>query len=341
MSKTYGTRTKPANMTDKAKLAMEHAWETQNPGADDLKDIADDIEALEAIVSGTTTGLEDRLEAVEDEINDETTGILDRLDDLEEVVQEEGTVVEPVASTITTDLGGTNDIVYTAVTKGTVGDDITISYVLEPSITIDDGAEPIFTIDLPADSVDGTTIPTLTIVQPVTETAFSVDTLTTSAIEVTLGHDGTDPIVTTVSELKTALEAEADWSTTGYTFTIADGMGGETVPAVAEIIMNSTEALDEDGNDLTVVLGTTDGTISSDVASILLLFDSHALVSAAESESDDQAIDDVGSWQLDNGVDGTVGTKGKILFDSDFIYIAVDDCTTAVSNWKKSTLASI
>jgi hypothetical protein len=69
MAKTYGARTKPANMTDKARLAMEHAWNTQNPGADDFKDIADDIELLE-----------DDVIELQEAVLDEGTGLVDRVD---------------------------------------------------------------------------------------------------------------------------------------------------------------------------------------------------------------------------------------------------------------------
>lgn len=44
---------------------------------------------------------------------------------------------------------------------------------------------------------------------------------------------------------------------------------------------------------------------------------------------------------LEDGVDGTVASSGTILFDASNIYIAVDDCTTAVSNWKKTALSAL
>ena len=42
---------------------------------------------------------------------------------------------------------------------------------------------------------------------------------------------------------------------------------------------------------------------------------------------------------LDGGEDGTVAKKGTIMFDENYLYVAVDDCTETVSNWKKATLA--
>lgn len=51
---------------------------------------------------------------------------------------------------------------------------------------------------------------------------------------------------------------------------------------------------------------------------------------------------DKGAWAeatLTGGIDGTVAKKGTIMFDSSYVYVAVDDCTETVSNWKKATLA--
>ena len=41
---------------------------------------------------------------------------------------------------------------------------------------------------------------------------------------------------------------------------------------------------------------------------------------------------------LAGGVDGTVAKKGTIMFDENYVYVAVDDCTATVSNWKKAAL---
>lgn len=41
---------------------------------------------------------------------------------------------------------------------------------------------------------------------------------------------------------------------------------------------------------------------------------------------------------LTGGVDGTVAKKGTIMFDENYLYVAVDDCTATVSNWKKVAL---
>ena len=48
-----------------------------------------------------------------------------------------------------------------------------------------------------------------------------------------------------------------------------------------------------------------------------------------------------GPLNLAGGVDGTVGYKGQLLFDVDFIYVSLDDSTVSVGNWKKATLGTI
>jgi len=48
-----------------------------------------------------------------------------------------------------------------------------------------------------------------------------------------------------------------------------------------------------------------------------------------------------GEWAkatLAGGIDGTVAKKGTIMFDENYLYVAVDDCTATVSNWKKVAL---
>jgi phage tail sheath gpL-like len=63
------------------------------------------------------------------------------------------------------------------------------------------------------------------------------------------------------------------------------------------------------------------------------------------TEGNSIAVDtdaDNGEWTkatLTGGVDGTVAKKGTIMFDANYVYVAVDDCTETVSNWKKATLA--
>jgi phage tail sheath gpL-like len=63
------------------------------------------------------------------------------------------------------------------------------------------------------------------------------------------------------------------------------------------------------------------------------------------TEGNSIAVDtdaDKGAWAkatLTGGVNGTVAKKGTIMFDANYVYVAVDDCTETVSNWKKATLA--
>jgi len=185
----------------------------------------------------------------------------------------------------------------------------------------------------------------LTITQAATEAPFSIDTLTKSAIAITLGADAGNTIPIVVTALQTALNEHANWATAGYKFTIATGKGGENVPAVSATDMDSVEDIVVDGDAIMVVLETTSGTITSDVASVIALIEGDAgaaaLVTAVANASDDQAIDDVGDWTLAGGVNGTVAAKGKILFDSGFLYIAVDACTISETNFKKVALAAL
>lgn len=63
------------------------------------------------------------------------------------------------------------------------------------------------------------------------------------------------------------------------------------------------------------------------------------------TEGNSIAVDtdaDKGEWAkatLTGGKNGTVAKKGTIVFDENYVYVAVDDCTETVSNWKKATLA--
>lgn len=263
------------------------------------------------------------------------------------------TPVEAEASTITTDLGETNDIVFTAKTKGVAGDGISVKYQLAPEIMVNNGVDDLFQIVLLPSAVDATTIPTLTITQGGdgggAGTPFSVDVIDESEITVTLGHDGTEPIPLTVSELQTELNnfngGNNMFVDGDYVFIIQTNMEDEVVPEVIATSMDSVEAIAVDGTNININLETTTGTITSDVDSIIALIegdtDADELISAVAFEADDQAIDNTGEWILTGGVDGTVAEKGKMLFDTDYLYVAVDDCTISESNFKKIELVAM
>ena len=105
----------------------------------------------------------------------------------------------------------------------------------------------------------------------------------------------------------------------------------------------------EDSNYAIVIKPATDGSgvITSNANDVISAFNTHAdshnipITASLESGTGADPVVPEGPSYLDNGVDGTVGYKGQILFDSDFIYISVEESTVAVGNWKKTTLATI
>lgn len=47
-----------------------------------------------------------------------------------------------------------------------------------------------------------------------------------------------------------------------------------------------------------------------------------------------------GAVLLSGGVDGTVGPQGKLLVDNSYLYVAIDENTTAGKNWRRISLGS-
>lgn len=47
-----------------------------------------------------------------------------------------------------------------------------------------------------------------------------------------------------------------------------------------------------------------------------------------------------GAAKMESGVDGTVASKGQIVFDSSYLYIAVDDNTVSDKNWRRISVGS-
>lgn len=111
------------------------------------------------------------------------------------IVLTEGTPVNAAASTLTTALDGeNNDLVFTAATKGTSGDDITIAYI-DP-----DEAEAKLAV-----SVSGT------------------------AITISLATNVSKAITSTASSIKTAIETDEDGAALLVTVANANGNNGEGV----------------------------------------------------------------------------------------------------------------
>lgn len=251
-------------------------------------------------------------------------------------------VVEPVAATVTTDLGSSNDIVYTAKTKGAAGNSINVAYRLQPTITTEDAesaAQLVIT-----QTKAGTGAPTLAIEKGVSS-EFGVVVVANTSIVITVDADADQVVQNTLAGLVEKLQADDDFVNGGFEVAIhEDADEDDLVYPMSATQMESTEAIEVDGTDVIITLGTSSGSINTDVAGVIALIegdtDADALIGAVANESDDGNVS-VDDWDLANGVDGTVATKGTLAFDSDYVYVAVDDCTVTVSNWKKLTLESM
>lgn len=261
----------------------------------------------------------------------------------------DSTVVEPVAATVTTDLTGTNDVVFTAETKGAAGNALSVAYDILPEITVDDGsANDLFRISMPGyDRATTEALPKLTITQTNPDGELAVTKLDAAGITVTLPAVAGTPTEVKVTTLKTLLldYNEKDNLFVDGVYEFEEIEAGETVPAVSESWMDSIEAIALSGTDIAITLETTSGTITTAVADIIALVagdeDVAALIAATANASDDQAIDDVGEWDLAGGINGTVAEKGEMLFDGTALYVAIDDCTISESNWMKIALKTV
>jgi len=87
------------------------------------------------------------------------------------------------------------------------------------------------------------------------------------------------------------------------------------------------------------------GTITSTANDVIGAVNGDAEASALVTASAPGAGTGVVSAQpetnLENGVDGTPGSKGALMFDSSNVYISVDVSTVSVSNWKKVALSAL
>ena len=95
------------------------------------------------------------------------------------------------------------------------------------------------------------------------------------------------------------------------------------------------------GNDIVVTLGYADEAITSTLAVVKNAINeddvASALVSVAITGLDTTLAIAVAETALDNGVDGTTGAAGAMLYDATGIYVSTDISTTAVSHWEKIT----
>lgn len=105
----------------------------------------------------------------------------------------------------------------------------------------------------------------------------------------------------------------------------------------------------EDSNYAIVIKPATDGSgvITSNANDVISAFNTHAdshnipITASVESGNGTDPVVPEGPSYLDNGIDGTVGYKGQILFDTTTLYISIDDSTVSQSNWKKADLEDI
>lgn len=141
-----------------------------------------------------------------------------------------------------------------------------------------------------------------------------------------------------------------------FSGSVADG---ETVTIGDAIYEFDTDEDTVKGN---IAVDVSDGVTASDAVTALvaaITANNDSVVTAVDGDGDTVVVTAVvygtegnsiavstdaskGEWAkatLAGGIDGTVAKKGTIMFDANYVYVAVDDCTETVSNWKKATLA--
>ena len=105
----------------------------------------------------------------------------------------------------------------------------------------------------------------------------------------------------------------------------------------------------EDSDYAIVIKPATDGAglIDSTANDVVSAFNGHAdtysipITASIVSGNGTDPVVTEGPSYLDNGVDGTVGYKGQMLFDADNFYVSVDESTVSTSNWKTAALGSL
>lgn len=104
------------------------------------------------------------------------------------------------------------------------------------------------------------------------------------------------------------------------------------------------EAVVVTGTDIVVTLRSVSATLSTATqvkAAIDGATAAAALVTVANKPANNGSgeVIAMAKTQLDNGVDGTVGVKGQIVIDADYIYVCTDTNTVADTNWKKVAIS--
>lgn len=275
-----------------------------------------------------------------------------------------------VAAALTTNLTGAtnNDMVFTAKTKGVVGNAITMKYTAPAA----GGALAV--------AVSGTDI---NVTLAGTAAVAASGTITIAAGNVS-GDDGiaigdttyvfkaalTDPAAanevligltnaTATANLVAAINGAAGVGTTYSTGTLANT--SVTAAAAAGVITVTAKTAGAAGNAIVltknadnVTLDPTDDSLGggSDASTTITTIASavktaieatpaaHALISVANAASNNGSglVAALAKTALAGGVDGTVAPKGTMKIADDKLYIAVDDNTIATTNWKYASL---
>jgi len=164
---------------------------------------------------------------------------------------------------------------------------------------------------------DSLVIPTGTVVKPVSAKAF-------------IGFLGVVADGETVTIGDEVYEFDTDSTITEGNIQV-DVSGGVTAPlAVTALALAITT------NATSAVTG-----VDSDGDTVLVTAKVAGIIGNSIELSDTGANITIIPATLEDGVDGTVGVKGTILFDENFIYVSVDTSTTAVSNWKSTALSAL
>ncbi len=148
---------------------------------------------------------------------------------------------------------------------------------------------------------------------------------------------------------KSETSSHLDWDGTGAFFT-----GGIDPQAANDVYCTSAETFIDNlvlaitagsGAGTNYGTGTTANTLATAVKASASTMTCTNLIkgvignSTAIAESGSNTSWAGGATALSGGVNGTVGVKGQVVFDSDYIYICTDDNTIADANWKKTAIA--
>lgn len=277
------------------------------------------------------------------------------------VVNAFGTPVLPVSATLTTDFTDPDgDLTFTATTAGVEGDNIEVQFIApdldgSPLEVIIDKEIVLFYLEGAADGIaskaelgseNGKLTVTallggsyyndffLSVVVPTTAGAALSAQMELDTIVVSLGTNAqgeVDNNKNTATLVAAAINAIDDVEF----LAVAGGSGEGPVAVTADPVAFTG------GVDPTII------TKAEDIENALTAWIADPendgydpLVSIAQEGSGEGLVEAfVGT--LDGGEDGSVERKGSIMFDEDFLYVAVDDSTVSTSGWKCIALSDI